>query len=667
MFSATVNTIPDLLPDITGNLMKMVTENTPGATSSYRDEVPFAIVPAVPLTLDKTVIAVDTPTYSPPVPFVQEGSLASYEIDVTHAGSAANGTDYSVRGLQVFDVLPQPVRCADVSALSNPLFVDCYDSTDPGHPSIAGDATRSVIVWDFVVDPGAVDAEALFVGDVKTLSYNILWPSGIGADATFTNTAGVRSFAAFTNEPGVGSTYYPDDNIDASVPSADWNAPAADDTASVRTRPVAVTKLFTSPILPGNTGPATPGTSGQAVIGEIVTYYYSVTIPAGTAVYGGRLTDALPSGWTVASPPTAPVASFTYEPDDSAPGVFAPAPANVVLDTSNGQLDFGVGTGGAYTNSSLTDQRFTVTVNVVVTGSGINQTSVNSNRNNIARFQAGTSPSGPTNAINRFVQRTVAVRQPTPSLTKTNDTGGASVAGGDTVLYTLTASQPNNRPTLYDSWIVDCLPDGLTFAGTVSTTIQVGSGAQTPVVFDELAPAAGPVDGCAAGTTRLGWRLDDLNQNTTIRVSYNVTVDLTAVGGDDYTNTAALTGSSLNDGNRVTPDVAPNRSRAGLHRSAVVAEHDFGRRVHPDEACRQVVGDDRRTGHLHGERVDRREHELLPDGTRRHAACRHRPFQHQSGVGDLRLQHLGSALPRHFRVTVEHRLGCRRRHRRLLR
>ena len=97
-----------------------------------------------------------------------------------------------------------------------------------------------MIVWDFVVDPGAVDAEALFVGDVKTLSYDILWPSGIGADATFTNTAGVRSFEAFTNEPGVGSPYYPDNNIDASVPSADWNAPAADDTASVRTRPVAV-------------------------------------------------------------------------------------------------------------------------------------------------------------------------------------------------------------------------------------------------------------------------------------------------------------------------------------------------------------------------------------------------------------------------------------------
>ena len=42
------------------------------------------------------------------------------------------------------------------------------------------------------------------------------------------------------------------------------------------------------------------------------------------------------------------------------------------------------------------------------------------------------------------------------------------------------------------------------------------------------------------------------------RVTYDVTVDLSAVGGDSYTNTAALTGSSLDDGDRVTPDVAPN-------------------------------------------------------------------------------------------------------------
>jgi large repetitive protein len=561
VLAGTVNTVPATSPDITGNLMKMVVENTPGATSSFRDETPFALVPAVPLTLDKTVVAVDNPSYSPPPvqtsPFVQAGSTASYEIDVTHAGSVANGTDYSVRGLQVFDVLPQPIRCVDVTVTgAGAAFADCFDDGELGHPSTAGDTTRSVIVWDFVVDLGDVDADALFVGDTKTLTYDIEWPAGIAPEVTFTNVAGVRSYEAFTSEFGVGEPYYPADNIDASILPARWTAPAADDTAEVRTRQVTVNKLFTSPILPGNTGPATPGTSGQAVIGEVITYYYSVTIPAGTTVYDGRLTDALPSGWVVEPSPSA---TFTYEPDAAgAPGVFAPAPANVALNTTNGRLDFGDGTAGVYTNSLTTDQRFTVTVNVIATGNGVNLTAASTNRNNTARFQAATVDGGSDTAINRAQARTIAVVQPTPTLTKTNNTGGAPVAGGQTVRYTLTASQPTGRPTLYDSWIVDCLPSGLTFAGNVTMTTQLGAGPQTATPFTQIGPTAGPVDGCALGTTRLGWRLDDLPANTTIRVAYDVTVDVTAVGGDTYTNTAVLSGSSLNDGDRVTPDVPAN-------------------------------------------------------------------------------------------------------------
>ena len=572
VFSGTVNTIPSLVPDVTGNLMKMVVENTPGATSSFRDETPFAIVPSVPLTLAKTVVAVNSPTYAPPpvqaTPFVQSGSVASYEIDITHAGSALNGNDYSVRGLKVYDILPQPVRCADVSALSNPAFVDCYNNGDPGHPSIAGDATRSVIVWDFVVNPALPDAEAITLGNTKTLSYDVTWPAGIGTNVTFTNTAGVVSYESFTNEPGVGAAYYPAANIDTSVLPADWNAPAASDTAQVRTRAVTVSKLFTSPVLTNNTGPATPGTSGQAVVGEVVTYYYGVTIPAGTSVYAGRLTDTLPTGWSVAA---APAPSFTFEADAvGAPGVFSSAPANVTLTPANGRLDFGVGPGAPYTNSTVFDQRFVVTVNVVATGTGVagsptppatTPPPAATNRTNTARFQAATISGGPDTAVNVSQARSISLIQPAPALTKINDVPtGDFVAGGDTVRYTLTATQqtPTTRPPLYDSWIVDCLPTGITFAGNVATTTQTGAGAQTSATFPILGPTAGPVDGCGLGTTRVAWNIGALPANVTARVFYDVTVDLTAVAGDRYTNTAILSGSSLNDGNRVTPGVPPN-------------------------------------------------------------------------------------------------------------
>jgi uncharacterized repeat protein (TIGR01451 family)/fimbrial isopeptide formation D2 family protein len=568
VFSGTVNTIPSLLPDITGNLMKMVVENTPGATSSFRDETPFAIVPSVPLTLTKTVAAVDSPLYAPPpvqaTPFVQSGSVATYEIDVTHAGSASNGTDYSVRGLKVYDILPQPVQCADVSALSNPAFADCYDSTDAGHPSIAGDATRSVIVWDFVVDPGNPDAEQIEnPGDLKTLSYDITWPAGIGTNVTFTNTAGIVSFQSFTNEFGVGATYFPANNIDTTVPPADWNAPAATDTAQVRTRPVTVSKLFTSPILPGNTGPfPTPGTSGQAVIGEVITYSYGVTIPAGTSLYSGRLTDTFATaGWAIAP---SPAPSFTFEADAlGAPGSFSSPPASVVLNTTNGRLDFGVGQPASrYSNTSSTDQRFVVTVTAVAVGNGIAGSpnpAVATNRTNTARFQAGNTPTGSTTAVNVAQARSISVIQPTPALAKSNDVPvDGFVVGGETVRYTLTASQPATRPTLYDAWIVDCLPSGLTFAGNVASTTQVGAGSQNSTPFTLLGPDTGPVDGCGPQTTRIAWNIDELPANTTVRIAYDVTVDLTAVAGDRYTNTAALTGSSLDDGDRITPGVPPN-------------------------------------------------------------------------------------------------------------
>jgi len=515
--------------DLAGNLMKMVTYNTANQASSFRDDVPFEIVPAAPIELTKTVQTIDVPAYpGPPTPYVQQGSVSRFAIDLFHAGSATNGTDYSVRGLEVWDILPQPLRCVDVTTISNAPFAACYDSGASGHPTFAGDTTRSAIVWDFVVNPTSPDTDAIFVGDTKTLFYDVTWPSVLGADTTYTNVAGLRSFEAFTNQPDVGSQYLPANNIDATIPAAQWSAPRADDTADVFTKDVTVAKTARSPVEPGNT-------ATQAVIGEVVEYTYSAVIPAQTTVYNARLSDTLPSDWVVAA---APVATFTFQPDALLP-VTAPAPAGLTLDTVNGTLSFG----GVYSNTTTTDQRFNVVVNVVVTATGVN--GANTNRNNTARFRAGTASGGPNNAINRTATQRIAVRQPTPTLTKTNN-AGVNVVGGQTVTYTLRAAQRNNRPPLHDSWIVDCIPAGITFnAFTASPYTTVG-------------PTAGPIDGCPSGTTRIGWRTDTLLQNTSITVSYTATIDLSAVGGDQYTNTAVLSGSSLDDGDRVTPSTPNN-------------------------------------------------------------------------------------------------------------
>ena len=64
--------------------------------------------------------------------------------------------------------------------------------------------------------------------------------------------------------------------------------------------------------------------------------------------------------------------------------------------------------------------------------------------------------------------RSRPIRQPVPSLTKvaTEPNGDPLpaenvVAAGQTVLYTLTASNEAGRPPLHDTWLVDCVPVGL--------------------------------------------------------------------------------------------------------------------------------------------------------------------------------------------------------------
>ena len=155
-----------------------------------------------------------------------------------------------------------------------------------------------------------------------------------------------------------------------------------------------------------------------------------MTIPAGTSVYSGRLTDTFTTaGWAIAA---SPVPSFTFEADAvGASGTVSPPPANVVLNTTTGQLDFGVGSpNNRYSNTSSTDQRFVVTVTARAVGNGIAGSPTPppaTNRTNTARFQAGTVAGGSTSAVNVSQARNVSLIQPTPSLTKLNNTGGRSL------------------------------------------------------------------------------------------------------------------------------------------------------------------------------------------------------------------------------------------------
>jgi hypothetical protein len=201
--------------------------------------------------------------------------------------------------------------------------IRCTDPGDPNQPSFALNGSRSAIRWTYALDTSAnLAAQGLAPGASWTYTYDMTVPSPTAAGFTFTNTAAVRSYSALTNLPASGAgattTYFPQSNIDTSLPVDQQDAPAASDISSVITPKVAVGKVGTTSITEANNNAA-----NQATIGELITYRYAVTIPAGTSVFDGSLTDALPTGFVL----TTPTPTVEFCPSAPTPTVPDPLPA----------------------------------------------------------------------------------------------------------------------------------------------------------------------------------------------------------------------------------------------------------------------------------------------------------------------------------------------------
>ncbi len=136
----------------------------------------------------------------------------------------------------------------------------------------------------------------------------------------------------------------------------------------------------------------------------------------------------------------------------------------------------------------------------------------------------------------------VTVVEPSPTLTK--EASPTTVAAGDVVTYTLNASNATTRPPLHDSWVVDCLPAGLTFGGYLPAD-------RTDVLPAE--PGTG-TNGCTSTETRLAWQPTSPNPTTpptvlspgtllsgpanAVTLQYTATVSTSSAGLTSYTNKA---------------------------------------------------------------------------------------------------------------------------------
>ena len=520
--------------DIVGNLMKMRSVSSGGAAQSYRDQLDFGIAPAPPVTVVKGIAQIVSPSgttvYDDPATApnnidgqsARAGDVVRFRVDVSNNGTAANGNDVAIRGVDVWDVLPLGITCADITNISAvstdpsaPVGV-CTNAGSATNPTFAQRATLGAIRWTFRTG-AAGDPDAIPSGGSRTLTYDMTLPVPSRAGSTLTDTAYIRSFDAVTDLPNVVATYYPASNIDTTVVAADQDALPASDPSNVVIPSVTFSK---SVIDTGVIDPPRNTKLTQAVNGETVTYLVRLDVPGRTSIFNGVITDPPPAGLSFVS------ATAGFSNTGVTPAV-DPLPGSVTLNPANGTLTFPA----TYTNADTTTHRFEITVIMRVSPA----TPVGA-KTNTAAFNNRATPGGTALAVNNKTA-SVTVIVPVPTFTKSNPTGGI-VAGGQLVTYTLALSNGATAPTLQDSVVVDCLPAGLIFQSY---------GVPTQGSTSAAVPGDG-TNGCAVTETKLTWNVGAVVGGTPTSLTYVVKVTTSAAGQVDYENRATYVGSTLADG-----------------------------------------------------------------------------------------------------------------------
>ena len=189
---------------------------------------------------------------------------------------------------------------------------------------------------------------------------------------------------------------------------------------------------------------------------------------------------------------------------------------------------------------------------------------------NTATFTSTTGPTGGTTPTPVKAERDGQHRRAAAGAGQVRQRPPANgVSGGDTVTFTLQASNAAGSSLLHAGWVIDCLPSGLTFVAYGTPSV----GSTLPA---EPSTGTGPGgDGCASGTTQLAWNVGDVAPGAAAAtLTYTATVEPNAPGKETFTNTAALTGDSL-AGARAGPtdpgNAAGRLSTAGATSQVTVA------------------------------------------------------------------------------------------------
>jgi uncharacterized repeat protein (TIGR01451 family)/fimbrial isopeptide formation D2 family protein len=473
--------------DLTANLMKFTAQNTAGQGISLRSQVSYNLSQPV-LSVAKAVTTVNGGT---PGAHVEDGDVVGYTVTATNTGllPATNTV--------LWDNLPSQITsCTAVTLISS-----------GGTCALVGAQVQ--IQWTGITVPAAVAGGA---SGTTALTYSMTVPVNATADETLANQVGVVSYQGPPPNNGgsnVPPTYYPASNINPASPTA--NAPAANGAASVNLAGPTLTK--------GATPTVNPPTN--ATIGEPILYTLTTVIPAGTTVYSASLDDPLGTRLTYSATPAA--ASGSLQVGTGAPGAL---PGGFTLTTAGNVIHLVFPT--PFSTALTTADTIVVTFYATVADVGAN--SAGGTITNTGTFawnnSTGTTPQSTTASAN------TTVVEPHLALTKTDALSGGPYNPGDTVTYTVKASNT-----------------GTSAASDVVVTDTLAPQQTTPTCV--TAPANWTcVTNTGVTPNTITWTLNTANTlavgaPSAATFTYTAVLPNPAIGSTTFTNNVAATATSL--------------------------------------------------------------------------------------------------------------------------
>jgi fimbrial isopeptide formation D2 family protein/uncharacterized repeat protein (TIGR01451 family) len=477
-FKTVVAATPNSEPgEITGNLMKFVYSNSEGETFPLRDRAEVEREEPS-LELNKRVLEVNGAPAGEGAT-VSGGDEVKYGIEIPNTKGTLKAED-----IEVWDELPAGIACG----------VDIEEASISNGGGCEGTGR---IVWRGV--------EAAAGATAGPLTYVVKVPIDVAPGHTFENEAGVTQFKSETNT-GEKFTYFPEDNINPVAPEA--NTGPARDEASVVTTGAALTKSATA-----------ESGENKATIGEIVHYTVAATIPAGSTLYGApTITDPVPANLEViGGTPKVELTSDGHTVGELTVTTFG----NAITVSLPGPYVNAVGSGADVVTLKFGARVRDIAANV--RGTKITNRALLSFEDNP---EAGRTVELPAEV-------TTPVVEPNLIVDKSQLTApGGIVAPGDTITYTVAATNPNaagNVSTAYEVELVDTIPAGM-----------------------EVVTASLTEGGTVVGNT-IVWKVASIAPGGTATRTYQLKVEEPASAASTFKNEVVGTTQSLPDVGGVPP------------------------------------------------------------------------------------------------------------------